>query len=126
MFKKAETINTEKISTLIGQGSKFEGVLNATGTIRIDGELKGDIFLKGDLIIGENGKVFGNITANSILNSGMIQGNVTAANQLKISSNGKVIGDIQVASLIVEEKSLFDGNCKMKKETEVHKEKKTA
>lgn len=126
MFKKSETINVEKFDTLIGQSTKFEGVLNASGTVRVDGELKGDIFLKGDLIVGEKGKIFGNITANSVLNSGTINGNIKASNQLKIAANGKVIGDIEVVSLIVEENSLFDGNCKMKKEPETAKEKKTA
>ena len=121
MFKKTETINSETINTLIGQGTKIEGALHATGTIRIDGELKGDIFLKGDLIVGQEGKIFGNISAHSILNSGMIKGNITTSHQLRIASSGKVIGDIEVSSFIVEEKSLFDGKCKMKKETETGK-----
>lgn len=126
MFKKTETINFEKFDTLIGQNTKFEGVLNATGTIRVDGELKGDIFLKGDLIVGEKGKIFGNITANSVFNSGMIKGNIVASNQLKISTSGKVIGDIEVSGLIIEENSLFDGNCKMKQENNNTHKKKSA
>ena len=116
MFKKSETISSEKINTLIGHGTRFEGSLHASGTIRIDGEFQGDIHLKGDIIIGEEGKIVGNINANNIVNSGMIQGNITTANQLKICSNGKVLGDIQVKSLIVEEKANFDGKCKMQGE----------
>lgn len=115
MFKKNETVISEKINTLIGQGSKFEGTLQADGTVRIDGEFVGDIHLKGDIIIGEGGKIIGNISANNIVNSGLINGNVSV-NQLKICSNGKLLGDISVKSLIVEEKAILDGKCKMQNE----------
>ena len=40
MFKRNEVISNEKINTLIGQNTKFEGVLHAEGVIRVDGEFQ--------------------------------------------------------------------------------------
>ncbi|KXG77187.1 bactofilin family protein [Thermotalea metallivorans] len=116
MFKKNDVpvANHEKFDTLIGSNSHFEGTLTAEGTIRIDGLFKGDIQSKGNVIIGEEGKVCGNILANNIFNAGTIEGNATASGQLKIAATGKLLGDIQVSSFIVEEKAIFEGKCSMK------------
>ncbi|MBB6215654.1 cytoskeletal protein CcmA (bactofilin family) [Anaerosolibacter carboniphilus] len=116
MFKKSDSSvsQIERFDTLIGTNSNFEGKLTADGTIRIDGHFQGDIFAKGNVFIGEEGKVLGNITAKDIYNSGTIEGNVTALGQLKITSTGNLFGDIHVASFVVEEKAIFEGKCSMK------------
>lgn len=113
MFKKNEVINNERINTLIGQNTKFEGVLHAEGVIRIDGEFHGEINLNGNLILGEEGKIFGNISANNSIISGMVNGNIKVSNLLRICTTGKVIGDIHIGNLVIEEKAVFDGKCKM-------------
>lgn len=118
MFKRNEVISNEKINTLIGQNTKFEGVLHAEGVIRVDGEFHGEIILNGNLILGEEGKIFGNITAHNIVLSGMVNGNIKASNLLRICSSGKVIGDIHIGQLVIEEKAVFSGKCKMQDSNE--------
>lgn len=115
MFKKPDIAVNEKFDTLIGKNSKFEGKLDAEGTVRIDGEFRGNIKVIGDLIVGEEGKMFGDISANNVTVSGIVEGNIIASNQLKINSTAKVLGDIHIISLIVEEKAIFEGQCTMKK-----------
>ncbi|QEK11920.1 polymer-forming cytoskeletal protein [Crassaminicella thermophila] len=114
MFKKNNTISNERVDTLIGKSSNFEGKLNAEGTVRIDGQFKGDISVDGDVILGVEGKMFGDISANNVIVSGIIEGNVTASNLLKLNATGKILGDIHVSSLIVEDKAVFEGKCTMK------------
>ncbi|AOT72687.1 bactofilin family protein [Geosporobacter ferrireducens] len=114
MFKKNDVIPSEKIDTFVGKNSSFEGVLQAEGTIRIDGAFKGDLQIKGNVIIGEEGKIVGNIDAHNIILAGSVEGNITASHQLKINTTGKLYGDIQVSSFVVEEKAIFEGTCKMK------------
>lgn len=113
MFKKNNGPIGEKIDTLIGKSSNFEGTLKADGTVRVDGKFVGDIHAKEAIIIGEEGSLLGNITANDAIVSGTVEGNIHATNQLKINATGKVLGDIYVKSFIVEEKAIFEGNCKM-------------
>ncbi|MCT4596080.1 MAG: polymer-forming cytoskeletal protein [Anaeromicrobium sp.] len=116
MFKKntsSENINTN-INTLIGKGSTFEGKLNAQGTVRIDGEFLGDIIINGNLILGVEGKISGNIQGDNVIISGSVHGNINTNEQLKINSSGKVIGDLKVDSLVIEDKAIFEGKCSMK------------
>jgi len=128
MLKKKSDLSSQSFDTLIGKSASFEGDLKTKGLLRIDGKYTGNIDVEGDIIIGSTGKIQGNMKANNIEVSGEIDGNVYCMNQLKISQTGKIYGDIEVNSFVVEEKGVFDGNCKMNyQKVEVkQEEKKTA
>ncbi len=111
--KKAAPINTDKIDTLIGRNTEFIGTLTAEGTVRIDGRIKGDIFLSGNLIMGEQGNLKGNVKSDNIHLSGVINGNVESAGQLHITTTGKLYGDMTVNNIVIDEGGLFHGNCIM-------------
>lgn len=111
--KKTTPINLDRIDTLIGKNTGIEGALTAEGTVRIDGKIKGDVILSGNLIVGNEGSVKGNVKADSISLSGVIEGNVTVANQLHLTPTSRLIGDIDAKNIIVDEGAIFHGNCKM-------------
>ncbi|HHW57122.1 MAG TPA: polymer-forming cytoskeletal protein [Clostridia bacterium] len=118
MFQKKEQtveINPEKIDTVIGKNSTFEGTIKSQGTLRIDGNFNGQIETKGNTIIGESAKVNANIATDNIIVSGEVKGNIFAKGQLQITSTGKVYGDIEVQNLIIEEGATFEGKSKMTK-----------
>lgn len=111
--KKSTPINTDKIDTLIGKNTSIDGNLKAEGTIRIDGKVYGDVTISGNLILGEQGSIKGNVKADSIHLSGIIEGNATSINQLYISSTGKLTGDMNVTNVIIDEGAFFQGSCSM-------------
>lgn len=111
--KKSAAINTNKVDTLIGKSTKFSGNISTEGTIRIDGEILGDVTLSGNLILGEKGRIKGNVKTGNIHLSGIIEGNVVSADQIHISTTGKLYGDISVKNIIIDEGGLFQGNCNM-------------
>ncbi len=111
--KKSTPINTDRIDTLIGKNTELTGDLKAEGTIRVDGKIKGHAILSGNLIMGENGNIEGNVQADNIHLSGIIKGNVTSAEQLHIAATGKLFGDMTVKNIIIDEGGTFQGNCIM-------------
>ena len=111
--KKSMPINTDRIDTLVGKNTGIEGALTAEGTVRIDGKLKGDVTLSGNLVVGEEGSIKGNVKADSIMLSGIIEGNITVVSQLHLTPTSKLIGDIDAKNVIVDEGAIFHGNCKM-------------
>ncbi|MCT4564193.1 MAG: polymer-forming cytoskeletal protein [Maledivibacter sp.] len=117
MIKKKNNTSPQGFDTLIGNNAAFEGSLKTSGLLRIDGHFNGDIDVSGNIIIGKEGKVIGNIKTDSIEISGIVDGNIKASGQLKICSTGKISGDIEVESFIVEDKAIFDGKCKMMNNT---------
>lgn len=119
MFGKktaAEPVAYDKVDTLIGKDTVFQGVITATGTIRVDGELKGEIKAKGDLVVGEAGRIEASIEARNVLIGGTIKGNIIAAGKVDIAPTGKLYGDMRVRNLMIEEGAVFKGNCLMEKD----------
>jgi len=117
VFNKSSN-NTNKpeisrVDTIIGENAVVEGVLRTKDTTRIDGKIKGEGFFEGHLIIGESGKVEGDITANSMLVAGAVEGNIHVRNKLEIAETGKIKGDIATKLLYIAEGAVFEGKSTM-------------
>ncbi len=98
--------------TFLGKDTKFEGKLDFHGSIRIDGHVKGEISANGgNLIIGDKSMIEANIHVSSVVISGEIHGNIIAEERVDIHSPGKVFGNIQAPILVIEEGSIFEGDC---------------
>ena len=104
---------TAKIGTIIGPGAVFKGDITAPEAIRIDGTLTGNCDCKGNLILGTEGQIKGNITAQSALISGRVDGDITVDGKMELLSTGRVVGDVSARSLVIDEDAFFDGRCTM-------------
>lgn len=122
MFNNKNQQKIDEIDTIIGPGTKFEGSIEAIGIVRVDGEFNGNIVTKGDVIVGENGRVDGTISARNMVVSGSSEANLNCYEKLEIRSQGRVSGDITVKSIIIEENAIFNGKCSMRSKKENAKE----
>ncbi len=102
-----------KVGTLIGEGAVFDGDLTAPETVRVDGTVNGNCTCEKELIIGTEGQIKGNVSAQNIIISGQVTGDLTVHGKLELLSTGKVIGDIAARSLVIDEDAHFDGRCTM-------------
>lgn len=112
MFRKKEDF-VENVDSLIGEGIKVVGKIEGKGNIRIDGIIEGDINYDGNIVIGETGKVFGNIKSGEISLAGTIKGNISSTSKLVLLETSTLIGDVEVPSFIIHENARYEGNCKM-------------
>ena len=87
-------IDDISINTVIGKGSEIKGNIKVNGVVRIDGDIDGNLETDGNVIIGENARIRGNINAKSIIVGGIILGNIFANESVKVLANSIVIGDI--------------------------------
>lgn len=106
-------LDPDTTDTLVGEGSSFEGNIKSDASIRIEGQVTGDIECKGDVTIGEKGQVKSNIAARNVIIAGTVTGDIQTRSKLSITSTGKLYGNITVASLSVEEGSVFEGSSRM-------------
>jgi cytoskeletal protein CcmA (bactofilin family) len=100
-------------ATVISKGVKIEGKLSCSGSIRLDGEVQGDITSQSTVIVGENGKVNGQINAESITIGGKVTGTVRAKEKVVLEAKANLKGDITTKALMVEIGAIFNGNSKM-------------
>lgn len=111
MAKYNETENNT--INLISNGTEIIGDIKSTGDIRIDGSLTGNLNTKGKVVIGQTGKVNGEIICKNSEISGIIEGRVIVNQLLNLKASSKILGDIVTSKLSIEPGAIFSGTCKM-------------
>jgi len=112
--------NDAEIKAYMGEDTIFNGLLNFTGTVRIDGKFEGQVITEDTLIIGETGHLTAEISAGTVICMGCVEGTVMASQKIEIHSNSKVVGNIKSPALHIELGGVFDGTCDMTgKETKI-------
>ena len=94
-------------------GTEISGEIKSAGDVRIDGKLKGDIDIKGRLVIGATGFVEGNIVCSNCDVSGKIVGTITVTELLSLKASANIQGDMVTKKLSIEPGAVFTGTCKM-------------
>ena len=110
--------------TLISKGCVIEGKIESDVFVRIDGHIKGDLFIGEGLIVGEDGLIDGNVHTKEIVVYGTVNGTVRA-DSIDIKSSGKILGEIHTTTLQVEKGAVYTGMVKMAKES-AHREQLVA
>ena len=100
-------------TSIIAQGCKFDGKVEVRGTLRIEGEFKGDIGTPESLVIGKTGVVHAKVTVKNAIIGGKLIGNIVAENKIELQSGSHVEGDIKTKRLVIDEGVFFEGNCSM-------------
>ena len=100
-------------TSIIAQGCKFDGKVVVNGTLRIEGEFKGDIGTPESLVIGKTGVVHANCNVKNAIIGGQLFGNIIAENKIELQSGSHVEGDIKTKRLVIDEGVFFEGNCSM-------------
>ena len=101
------------LSAFIDEASEIEGKYTFSGTVMINGKLRGEIQSKDTLIIGEKGVIHASIRAGIVLVSGEIVGNVVGLERVELRGTARVSGDIEAPIVVVDEGVMFDGHCRM-------------
>ena len=99
------------INTIIGKGSAISGNMKVNGFIRIDGDIDGNLETDGNVIVGENARIRGDLTAKSAIIGGIIKGNVKANESIKILADAAVIGDVISRKVQVDGSAIIHGHC---------------
>ena len=104
-------IDDISINTIIGKGSAISGDLKVNGFIRIDGDIDGNLETDGNVIVGENARIRGDLSAKSVIIGGIIKGNIRASESIKLLSESAVIGDVISRKVQIEDSALVHGHC---------------
>lgn len=105
--------------TIISNGVKIEGKVSSTGNIRVDGTLQGDLNSRGNVTVGEQGDIKGEIVANVVTIGGKVVGTINAKEKLILESKCALKGDIVTKVLVIEAGAKFDGKSSMGDSREV-------
>lgn len=98
-------------NTVVGDGSFVKGDLRTNGSVRIDGDIDGNIETDGNVNIGEGARVRGNITAVSATVAGIVLGSIYAKENVRLLTTSAVVGDVLAHHVTIEDEVIFHGKC---------------
>lgn len=115
--KKKTESGTPAISAfnVIGEGTIIKGDIQSSGDLRVDGTIEGTVYTKSKFVLGNSGRVTGDIFAKNADISGSVKGNVNIGEILFLKSSARINGDIETGKLIIESGGEFNGKCVMGK-----------
>lgn len=97
----------------LGSGTSIIGEIKSNGDFRIDGTLIGSINSKGKIVIGQSGKVDGEIICQNADISGEIKAKIIVHELMTLKSTAIILGDIFTSKLAIEPGAIFTGTCNM-------------
>ena len=104
------------IRSLIAEGTLLQGNLRFTDGLRIDGQVVGDVLVEGSgrslLVIGDNARVHGRVSAGHVIISGEVRGPVHSTELLELQPKARVLGDVRYELLELHLGALVEGELK--------------
>jgi len=102
-----------EVQAHLGRGSRVEGRLSFDGSVRIDGQVEGEIEAREAVVIGESAVVVAQITAGTVILQGQLTGDVSARERVELRAPARLLGNIVAPTLVIEEGVVFEGHCSM-------------
>ena len=94
-------------------GTSITGDVVSDGDIRVDGKVIGNMKVSGKLVIGEHGRVEGEVECKNAAIAGQLEGTLKVAQTLSLTASAKVQGKVQVEKLAVEPGAEINGSVTM-------------
>jgi cytoskeletal protein CcmA (bactofilin family) len=110
---KTKGKDTGELTAFIDEASEIDGKFTFSGTVMINGRLRGEIHSNDTLIVGEKGVINASIRSGVVLVSGEVVGNIVGVERVELRGGARVTGDIEAPIVVVDEGVMFDGNCRM-------------
>ncbi|AAC65044.1 MULTISPECIES: bactofilin family protein [Treponema] len=104
-------IERRSMNTLIGAGSRISGNVVVPGSVRIEGDVDGDVITTGHVVIGKRARVRGVIRVGSIIVGGMVEGDIVASEAVQVLPSGVILGAVLTRKIVVDEQAFLDGFC---------------
>ena len=86
------------METLIGAATQIDGDLSFRGGLRIDGQVRGNVIAEAGqhsfLVVGEHGRVDGEVRCAHLVVNGTINGAVHVSELLEIQPKARIIGGV--------------------------------
>ena len=101
--------NGNSVPSIIAENTSIEGNITSSGTLQIDGSIKGDITCD-ELIIGVKGSVLGTIKAQNMYLYGSLNGQAFAES-LFIAKTARIVGDTTHKTIAIEPGAYIEGHC---------------
>lgn len=113
MYSKRKKKNGGDSGTILGEGSRLEGILSCGEFLKVEGTVKGEITVDRQLVVGPEGRIEGEIKTEHLIVFGEVEGKINS-DTAEIKSTGKIFGELTTGVLVTEPGGILKGSCQMK------------
>jgi cytoskeletal protein CcmA (bactofilin family) len=100
-------------TTFIGANITIEGTLSGSEPVVVEGSVRGNVRLTGDLLVGTKARIEATVHARNITIEGKLTGDVSADERVELVSSASVDGNIKAPKIVVAEGARFRGSVDM-------------
>lgn len=94
---------------ILSSDVEIKGKLRFANTLIIDGRIEGEVNSEGDLTVGENATIVGNLNTRSVTVFGKVEGNINVTDRCELKRSATLHGDVSAGKLAIEEGATFMG-----------------
>lgn len=98
---------------VVAAGTSIEGKFVSSENVRLDGLIKGEVKCSQRLVMGESGRIEGNVRTKDAVIMGTIEGELVAEGSLHLKGTAVIRGKIQAKFMTVDEGARYVGECKI-------------
>lgn len=110
---QSQLSDTNSSKNLLSKDVEIKGSLKFSNDLTIDGKIEGEITSDGNLTVGENADIQGEIKTKSVVVYGKVQGNITVNEKCELKSRAQLHGDLTAMRLVIEEGATFVGKSEV-------------
>lgn len=97
--------------TMLSEGTVIDGALKLSGDVRIDGIVKGNVSGENRVVIGEKGKVEGDVDCDFLELHGKVEGNVKSKQGVRLHVTATLQGNLHTPKFSIDMGAKFIGTC---------------
>ncbi len=98
---------------VIASGTSIEGKFSSDENVRLDGKIKGEVKCGHLLVMGQNGRIEGNVRSKDATIMGTIEGELWVEGLLHLKNSAFIKGTITASKMTVDEGARYMGECKI-------------
>lgn len=104
---------SDDYASIIGPESTWNGNLTTEGSIRIEGNVLGEVRATGTVFISDSADVRATVYGKFVIVAGAFDGNLYCSERLELQPESRIKGAINTKSLAVAEGAFIDGEIHM-------------
>lgn len=114
MFKSKRGVNIQPqaIDTIIGEHCVVQGDLSTSQSMKVDGQVQGNLSAQGAVILGEHAVVKGNVGSTSVTVYGYLEGDIHTQT-LQLKKTARIYGNVHAQLFEVEQGAVYQGGVVM-------------
>ncbi len=109
MRKRKDDPDDQAVISIIAEGARVTGEVTVKGTIRVEGEVDGNVTAGKAVVVGKEGAVRGDIVTEDAVLSGVVEGTIRAASRLELHATSRIDGQVRARRMKLEEGALLNG-----------------